>query len=481
MDFRKLGLSALTIALVSSTTFGAAANAVAKAGQQLINFDQAGTEATRYLVDYLKIDTSNGPGINPTGNEKAGADFLAAILKANGIEATVYESAPNRGCVYARLKGNGKKKAVILLSHIDVVPAKGENWLHGPFSGEIHDNELWGRGSLDMKGMGIAELETMLLLKRSGRTLDRDVIFLGTADEEQGGAMGAKWFVDHHPELVKDAEYLLTEGFYIDSADDGKARYWGIDVAEKNLLWLKLTAKGTAGHASMPIANSAPNRLARALQRLVDSPAKPLVLPEVRDYFKSISVAEKGQLKAAFADIDAAVKNPETLKTVQKDSMKAAMLQNTFSLTIIKAGYKTNVIPTEATAELDCRLLPTVNPDDFVNEIKGIINDPQIEVTKLDWIKAEPSPFNTECIETIKAIAAKEAPGVPVVPVIIPWFTDSHWFRDLGITSYGFLPFQINQKGIATVHGINERIPLDEFKNGIRRLYLMVEKLCSSK
>jgi len=480
MSWKKLGLGALSIATILSIAFTTSANAAAK-GNSPLSFFQASTEAIRYLVDYLKIDTSNGPGLNPTGNEKAGAEYLAAILRANGIEPTIFETAPSRACVYARLKGNGKKKAVILLSHIDVVPAKAADWQHGPFSGEILDNELWGRGSLDMKGMGIAELETMLMLKRAGRILDRDVIFLATADEEQGGAMGAKWFVENHPELVKDAEFLLTEGFYIDTTADGKARYWGIDVAEKNLLWLKLSAKGSAGHASMPIANSAPNRLARALQKLVDSPMKPIILPAVREYFKSISVAEQGQLKQAFADIDNAVKNPDTLKTLQKDSMKSAMLQNTFSLTVIKAGYKTNVIPSEATAELDCRLLPSVNPDEFVSEIKGIINDPQVEVTKLDWIKAEPSRYDTECIEVIKQVAAKEAPGVPVVPVIIPWFTDSHWFRDLGIISYGFLPFQINEKQIATVHGINERIPLPEFKNGIRRLYLIVEKLCRSR
>jgi acetylornithine deacetylase/succinyl-diaminopimelate desuccinylase-like protein len=306
---------------------------------------KAQPEVVQLLADYLKIDTTN-----PPGNERLGAEYLAGVLRKNGLEAEIFDTSPNRSCVYARLKGTGKKKAIVLLNHIDVVPARAEDWKFPPFAGEIHNGELWGRGALDMKGMGIIELEAMLRLKRSGVKLDRDIIFLGTPDEEVGGDHGAKWFKENKPELVKDAEFLLNEGFHIDTDTNGKVLYWGVNVAEKSLIWLKVTAKGDAGHASMPIANSAPNRLVRALTRLVDSPPNPIVLPLVQQYFAQISVNETGKTKEAYADVKKALQNPELRDILLNDKMKRAMLLNTVSLTVLKAGYKTNVIPAEAYA-----------------------------------------------------------------------------------------------------------------------------------
>lgn len=433
---------------------------------------QADKEAVELLGSYLKINTTN-----PPGNEKLGADFLAQVLRDNGIEAQVFTAAENRACVYARLKGSGKKKPIVLLNHIDVVPAKAEDWKHPPFSGEIFDGEIWGRGTLDMKGMAIAELEAMLMLKRSGKTLSRDIIFLGTPDEEVGGKAGAEWFVQHHGELVKDAEFLLNEGFYIDTTNEGKPAYWGVDVAEKSILWLRLTAKGDAGHASMPMADSAPNRLVRALNRVVSEPAHPVILPSVREYFKNIAKSETGPLKAAYADIDAAVAKPEVLSQLLLDRLKSPMLRNTISLTVLQSGYKTNVIPAEATAELDCRLLPAVKKDDFIAEVKKIVADPSVDVAPIDWVHADASPYDTEMFKTITAIAAKEMPGVPVVPLVVPWFTDSHFFRELGITSYGFEPFVIDHEHLASVHGKDERVPVKTFTDGVHLLYTILEQM----
>lgn len=253
---------------------------------------KAQTEAVQLLADYLKIDTTN-----PPGNERLGAEYLAGILRKNGLEAEIFDTTPNRSCVYARLKGTGKKKAIVLLNHIDVVPARAEDWKYPPFGGEIHDGELWGRGALDMKGMGIIELEAMLRLKRSGVKLDRDIIFLGTPDEEVGGDKGAKWFKDNKAELLKDAEFLINEGFHIDTDKDGKVLYWGVNVAEKSLLWLKVTAKGDAGHASMPIANSAPNRLVRGLTRLIDAAPNPIILPMVQEYLPKLVLTKQAKRK----------------------------------------------------------------------------------------------------------------------------------------------------------------------------------------
>lgn len=437
---------------------------------------KAQTEAVQLLADYLKIDTTN-----PPGNEKLGAEYLAGVLRKNGIEAQIFDTDPNRSCVYARLKGTGKKKAIVLLNHIDVVPARAEDWKYPPFGGEIHDGELWGRGALDMKGMGIIELEAMLRLKRSGVTLDRDIIFLGTPDEEVGGDHGAKWFKEHKPELLKDAEFLINEGFHIDTDKDGKVLYWGVNVAEKSLLWLKVTARGDAGHASMPIADSAPNRLVRGLKRLIDSPPAPVVLPLVQQYFNQISVNETGKTKEAYADVKKALDNPQLRDILLKDKMKSAMLLNTVSLTVLKAGYKTNVIPAEAYAELDCRLLPGTDHAKFAEEVKSKLADPLLEVTVLESEIGAPSSADTDLFAAIKAVAQEEKPGVPVVPVVVQWFTDSHWFRELGLTAYGWEPVEQDPEHIASVHGKNERVSLKGLEDGANRLEKVLLKLSKSQ
>lgn len=440
------------------------------------DYAKAGAEAADLLAKYIRIDTTV-----PPGNEQKGAEYLAEIFKRENIEAQVLPVVPGRACVYARLKGTGKKKAIVLLNHIDVVPAEPKDWKYPPFGGEVHDGELWGRGALDMKGMGIIELEAMLMLKRSGVTLDRDIIFIGTPDEEVGGEYGAGWFKKNHADLVKDAEFLLNEGFAVDADANGKAIYWGIDVAEKNPLWLKLTAKGNAGHASMPQVNSAPNRLVRALNRLVNSPVELTVLPVVQQYFRDIAPIAPKELQPIYQNLSEASKNPRSVELLMDNPQKASMLRNTVSLTVMKAGYKTNVIPAEAVAELDCRLLPSVDPDKFTEEIKRKLDDPSIEISRLEWESAEASPADTEVFAALKRVAAKENPPVPVVPVIVGWFTDSHWFRELGIHSYGFMPTETTPELLASVHGKNERIPLTYLTNGVRRMHDLLVDLGTSK
>jgi acetylornithine deacetylase/succinyl-diaminopimelate desuccinylase-like protein len=441
-----------------------------------VDFKAAGEEATKILADYLKIDTTV-----PPGNEKKGAQYLADILKKNGIESEIWDTDPGRACIYARLKGNGKKKAVVLLNHIDVVPADPKDWKHPPFCGEIIDGELWGRGALDMKGMGIIELEAMLMIKKSGVVLDRDIIFLGTPDEEVGGIYGAGWIKKNKADMVKDAEFLINEGFMIEAGMDGKPKYWGVNFAEKCPLWLELTAKGQAGHASMPLPGSATNKLVRALHKLNEAGPNFKVLPPVEEYFKKVSNLESGELKDTYATIADSVKDPAKVKLIMGDILKSSMLYNTVSLTVMKAGYKTNVIPGEATAQLDCRILPGVTKDEVVNYVKKTIDDPSIEIGVLEWEQAEPSKLDTELYESIKAVAAEEFPGMPVVPVLVPWFTDSHWFRELGITAYGFEPVEIDPVHMATMHGVDERIPVKGIENGVRRMYKILMNVGGAK
>jgi acetylornithine deacetylase/succinyl-diaminopimelate desuccinylase-like protein len=441
------------------------------------DFQKSGDEAIELLSKYLQIDTTN-----PPGKEKLGADFLASVLKQNGIEAEVFPTDdPTRACVYARLKGTGKKKGIVLLNHIDVVPAEAKDWEHPPFKGEIHDGELWGRGALDMKDMGIAELEAMLMLKREGVKLDRDIIFLGTPDEEVGGAHGAQWVKEHRPDVVKDAEFLLNEGFGIEVDKSNKPLYWGVDVAEKSVLWLKVTAKGDAGHASMPRRDSAPNRLVEGLSRLVNAPVQFTVLPVVQQFFRDIADVSSPEVRDLYKDLDDATKDPAKSAILMRDKQMAAMLRNTVSLTVLKAGYKTNVIPAEASAELDCRLLPDVTSEEFIRYIKTLLNDPTLEVSILSWDKAGPSPAKSELFQAIKDVAATESPSVPVVPLVVGWFTDSHWFRELGLTAYGFEPFDVDKKHLETVHGKNERVTLTAFRSGIHRMHDILLKLCTAQ
>lgn len=465
VEMRQFSRILLALTVVSGCTGAFAAT---------VDYDRLGKEAASALSNYIRVDTTN-----PPGNEEAGARYLADILERHGIAAQLLPVEPGRACVYARLKGNGKKKAVVLLNHIDVVPAQAKDWKYPPFEGSVHDGELWGRGALDMKSMGIIELEAMLQLKESAVALDRDIIFLGTPDEEMGGKFGAGWFKRNHPELVKDAEFLLNEGMGVAADEHMKPVYWGVDVAEKSVLWVRLTAKGSAGHGSMPIANSAPNRLVRGLGRLIDAPVKFTVLPMVQKYFSEIAALEPPETRSIYRDLTSASRDPHAVELIMNDKQKASMLRNTISLTVLKAGYKTNVIPAEASAELDCRLLPNVKPEQFIAEIKRVLDDPDIEVSSISWDAAMPSSENSVLFEAIKKVAATETPAVPVVPMVVGWFTDSHWFRELGITSYGFMPVETDGEHLSTVHGKNERIPLAALENGVRRMHKLLLALAA--
>lgn len=454
---------------------GLMSSQAASASEKNLDFKQYQDQAVTVLRDYLKIDTTV-----PPGNEARGAEYLKGILNKNGIEAELFETAPNRSVVYARLKGNGKKKAVILLNHIDVVPAEAKDWKYPPFGGEIHDGEIWGRGALDMKGMGVIELMAMIMLKQSGIELDRDIIYLGTPDEEVGGEFGAGWLQKHKPEIIKSAEFLLNEGFPIESDEKGKAKYWGVDYAEKSVLWLELTTEGAAGHASMPIPGAATYRLVRALKKIDDAGPNFRLLPEVEEYFKKIAATEDESMKKLYASIDSSIKEKKHSHELLSDLLKSSMLRNTISLTVMKAGYKTNVIPASASAQLDCRLLPDVKKDEFIKWIKGIIDDPTVKISVLEWNQSDPSSMETEMVAAIKKVAAAEDAKVPVVPVIVPWFTDSHWFRELGVQAYGFQPCEVDKEHFATMHGKDERISIDSFKKGVVRMYKILKEVAAA-
>jgi len=350
-----------------------------------INYDKLTQEAVALLQQYVRINTTN-----PPGNELDAAKLLKEKFLADGIPATVWEPAPGRGIVAARLRGTGRHaRALVLLSHMDVVPANPKEWQVPPFAAQIHDGEIWGRGTLDDKGPGVIELMAMLAIKRAGVLLDRDVIFLATGDEEEGGKIGAGWMIDHEGDVFRDARYLLNEGGGIMSRPNGK-KYFAVSLAEKTPLWLRLTAPGEAGHAAVPPEKTAVTRLVAALDRIAAYDAPIHVLNPVRDYFRSIGELDGGPPE--FANLAAALRDDDFAKKFVAVPRQNALVRDTFTPTVLSGSQKTNIIPASASAEIDSRLLPGENPQLVVANLRKVIADDGIKIEVMLNFSAQSSP-----------------------------------------------------------------------------------------
>jgi acetylornithine deacetylase/succinyl-diaminopimelate desuccinylase-like protein len=424
-----------------------------------------GTEAARLLGDYLRINTTN-----PPGNEIAAARWLADVLARDGIAAQIFEPAPGKANLVARLDGNGSARPIILLSHMDVVLASPEHWSVPPFAGVMRDGAIWGRGVLDMKGEGIAQLMTVLLLRRAGVPLKRDVILLATADEEVAGGVGARWVVEHHPEVVRGAEFLLNEGGETLTDAQGVVRYVGIGTTEKSPLWLDVTTRGTTGHGSKPLPDNAVHRLIRALDRIAAYETPLVVTPTVEAYFRGLADAEPDATRRRwFTDIRAALTDSAAVRVLTADPAWNAMLRNTVSITGLWGSNKTNVIPPAARAAVDVRLLPGADSRAFLAELRRLVDDSAVTIgLQGETWDATESRIDTDVYRAIAAAARARHPRAAVVPYLLQGFTDSHWFRRLGITSYGIGPFPVTPAEDATVHGNDERVRLDALTTGVR-------------
>jgi acetylornithine deacetylase/succinyl-diaminopimelate desuccinylase-like protein len=427
-------------------------------------------EAGALLSHYLQIDTTN-----PPGNEIAAARFWQQRLAQEGLEAQVFESQPGRGVVYARLKGNGEKKALILLHHLDVVPAVKADWEVDPFAGTTKDGHVYGRGAIDCKGVATVQFMTLALLKRMGLPLKRDLIFLGTADEEEGGRQGAGWFVENHFDLIADAEFLLTEGGSI-RVRDGKRSY-DVDIAEKAPCWIQLEADGPAGHGSRPLPETAVTRLVRALDKIRRYETEVKVVPAVQTYFTALAVQEEFQKAERYRDLGRALADPEFRKEFLANPTYNALVRNTISPTVLEGSNKTNVIPARARAQLDCRLLPGEDPQQFVANLQKVVDDPKVKFSILLNFPPLASPAETELFRAIRNVAERHDPQVPVVPAVLGGFTDSHYFRRKGIVSYGFTGIPLTEEDGRRVHGTNERIPLASLREGTQILFELVQEL----
>ncbi len=470
--FKQLFSAFLILLFVLSGSAEPAGNPQPK-GLIAINWEDLQQEAVDLLVQYLRIDTTN-----PPGNEIKAAEFFAEICKREGIEYRVFEPFPGRGTLWARIKGDGSRRPVILLNHTDVVPHSPAYWTVDAFGGLIKDGFIYGRGAIDMKSLGMAQFVTMLALKRSKALLKRDVIFLATADEEAGGRVGAGWFAENHAELLGNAEYLFNEGGSNQVDSNGRVISIGVGPSEKTPAWLRLTATGLAGHASIPNPASSVNRLIRALNKLMDYSPPVRITPVVEQSFKAMAKTLPPDQAPFFENIRESLKNPDFLRKLESDPALKAVTRNTISITILEGSNKINIIPPVASAEIDTRLVPGEKLGDWINELKNVIRDEGIKIETILAFEANASPVETDLVTAVKRISSKRYPGAVITYPVLAGFTDSHYFRKLGVNCYGFSPFVAGQRDLGGgFHGNDEKIGKQPYMDGVRYFFEIVDSM----
>jgi len=430
--------------------------------------------AVNWMQEYLRVDTTN-----PPGNEMRGAEFFKKILDQENIENRVFEIAPGRADVWARIPHttSESKRPIILLSHMDVVTSDATHWKVPPFSGEVRDGYIWGRGAQDMKDEGLAQLVVMVMLKREKVSLDRDVILLAVADEEAQGT-GTDWFVKNQRDLLGNAEFLINEGGE-NLLENGKVKYVGVDVGEKTSYWLKVTAHGRPGHGSRPNADSAPNRLVRALNKIISYHTPLRVLPVVEEFLRDMAPYEPPDRAAYYRDVKKAIEDKKFQHEVERDESLNFLLRDTISLTMMGGSGQTNVIPPEAWANLDVRILPGGDPKALVETLRRVVNDPDVTIEPLEteFRLANYSGSDNVMFLAIKDVSAKYFPATPVVPHITSGYTENQRYRPLGIIAYGFNPYTATEEEGNTEHGNDERIRVEEVRRGPRGLFDVVVKV----
>ena len=438
-----------------------------------MNWDKLSDEAIHRLQEYLRIQT-----VNPPGNEIEGARFFKRIFDAERIPCEGFEPSPGRGSLLATLKGNGKKKPLLLLSHIDVVPVEKERWSVDPFGGIIQDGYLYGRGALDDKSMGIVEMMAFLILKREKVPLKRDILFFAAADEETGGGWGVEWAIENVPPLG-EAEYALNEGGSIILDEDGTADRYGISNGQKVLFQLEVKAKGTSGHGSMPHSDNPNVKLVEALERVTKWETPYNILPVVKEYFLKMAPKQSPADRTFFEDIEKGLSDTAFSKRLTSNPILNAIVRDTISLTILRGGNKINVIPSESTASLDCRLIPGSSKEDFLKEVKKRLGD-EVEVEVVSESHSlPPSPLDTDLFQAIQRLAAKNDPGCPVVPLLLSGATDSRFLREKGVITYDFCPFRLTETELKTEHGNDERIALENLRFGMKMLVEILKEVAT--
>jgi len=432
--------------------------------------------AIQFLQDLIRIDTTN-----PPGNELPAAQFLADVLRKEGLEPMVIESAPGRGNVVARLRGDGSERPLLLMSHLDVVPAVAQEWSHPPFAAEVADGYIWGRGAVDTKNLTAEQLAVLITLKREGTPLKRDVIFAATADEETGGEQGMAWLVKNHPDWV-DCEYAINEGGGF-GIQIGSKRFYLVQTGEKSVCWMKFTATGTPGHGSIPRDDNAVAKLSAVLARIAAARLPQHRTATMERLVHALAKAQKFPANIMLPLLLNPLFEPLILKQMGKAgeiglAMRAS-LYNTVSPTVLRAGSKTNVIPSEAIAEVDGRLIPGFKFEDLRQELQPYLSDDvKVEViTSSEGYESDPA---SPLFDLLQKVLSEHDSGCVAVPYLLPGGTDGRFLAEKGAKIYGFSPLRqepgLNVLEIA--HARNERISLANLQFATNVLYDVVRRFC---
>ena len=440
------------------------------------DFETARNETVSTLVGLIRIDTSN-----PPGNESKAAEYLKSILDQDGIPSEILEKVPGRGNLVARIKGNGKKRPLLLMGHTDVVGVEAKKWTVDPFAGVIQDGYVYGRGALDDKGMTAVCFQVFRLLKKTGVNLDRDVIFLAEAAEEGSPVEGIDFMVSKHWDKI-ECEFALNEGGSIITTN-GVVQYVGVATTEKVPRLIFLSAKGVSGHGSRPRLDNAIVHLCSAVAK-VGEWQPPMRLNETtRTFFDRLSKISP----PAEAFLYQHLEDPAIGALVQ-DKLRAShpghnsMLRTSISPNIIRAGFRYNVIPADATATLDVRWLPDENVDAFVKTLKDLINDPAIEITLAEpgsRKPAAPSSIQTDLFRTLEQVQRQMFPDAVTLPTMLTGATDSAQLREKGVQAYGLGPL-LSEEESARVHGNDERVQIEGLGKFFQYVYQTVIAVAAS-
>jgi acetylornithine deacetylase/succinyl-diaminopimelate desuccinylase-like protein len=470
----------LSAIIVFAALIFAGGNARAQAPSSQPDLAKLAEEAQGWLSDMIRINTSN-----PPGNEMVVAKYISAVLQKEGISNEAVEITPGRGVVIGRLQAGplpDPANALMLLAHEDTVGVDPTKWSVDPFGAVIRDGYLYGRGSIDDKAMLAANLATMVALKRSGARLGRDIVFLGSADEEQGGSASIKVVIEKYWDKIACA-YALNEGGRV-MLKDGKVQYVGIQASEKVSYNVIVTATGPSGHGSMPRPDNAVVHLAAAIAKLgtYQVPAEPNTI--TRRYFEQLAKIEENDTAKWMRALEQPERADLAVKHLSEESpMWNSMLRDSVVPTMINAGFRNNVIPSQATANLNVRMLPGHSIDELIGQFGKVVNDPQIrfKLAPDPGENAPPSDITSPLYKTIERIAPQDFFGAIAIPFLSTGATDSASLRLHKVQAYGLNPFPLTESDDSRVHGDDERIPLESFRKGVAFLYHVVSDFASSK
>jgi acetylornithine deacetylase/succinyl-diaminopimelate desuccinylase-like protein len=413
-------------------------------------------EVTDLLSRLIRVDTTN-----PPGNETAAAELLRDYLEANGVECELYARVPERANLVARIRGRGDGPSLLFLGHTDVVLADAGEWSVPPFSGEVRDDEVWGRGALDMKGQVAANAVAIASLSREGFEPAGDLVFAATADEEVGEHFGLSWLCSEHPDAVR-CDYAINEGAG-DRLVLGGSAYYVAATAEKLTAPFVIRVHGRSGHASMPgIADNALVKAARLIERIAAYRPEPQIQQEVAVFLEAVL----GELPAAAAVVERARAVDRTVAELVEP-----LLAPTFAPTMISASQKRNVIPALCEISVDCRLLPGQKPEEIEPIVRAVLgSDVEYDLTFQKAEGGTRSALDTPLWSAVEAFVEETEPGARAVPMICAGFTDSHWLRDaFGTVAYGFFPLRTMPPEVAAtlIHSADERAAVDDLELGV--------------